>query len=412
MRSIWTAIVLLILSALVIMLAVGQLFLAGGVSVPSETALLYNMEQDIPFTGVYLRDETLITGAGAGVIGYEHEDGSKVGVSSVIARRYKNESEIDSRREIGQLEEQIAVLENAEKLIGTDDSQLEAISSQINEKHSALVDCILNGDYSGAASLENGMLEALCKREITLGEADGYQEKKAALEKRVSELTSRLSGDVSDIYAEGTGYFVSKVDGYEGELSFSDIESLTAERIKQIIAEPEKSGSGRYIGKLIADYTWRVAAVIETEQMFGFNKGSRVQLRVGSDASILDAQIVSVTDNGDGTSVYIFECDRLTSAVVQGRTAQFKLIADTFGGLRVSRSAIRYNEDGKRGVYIINGTTLSFRKIDVLYWGEDYVICSQNASSEGEGASDAGYLRLYDTIVTEGKDLHDGKVVN
>ncbi len=410
MRSIWTAVIVFILSVLVILLAVGQIFFAGGKKVPSEVALFYGIEEDIPFTGVYLRDETVIPSSGSGIISYEHADGSKVGVSSVIAVRYKSESEIDYRREIGQLQEQISVLENAEKLLGTDDSQLEAISSQINEQHSELVSRIISGDYSGAASLENGMLEALCKREITLRESDGYSEKKAALERRISELESRLSGDVSEICAGGTGYFVSKVDGYEGELSFSDVDSITAERINEIIENPDKSTQNKAVGKLIADYRWRVAAVIDTQSMFGVNKGSKVQLRVGSDASILDAEVVSVTDNGDGTSVFIFECDRLTSSVVQGRTAQFKLVTNSYGGLRVSRSAIRYNENGDRGVYVINGSTLSFRKINVVYWGEGYVICSQTVSEE-EAASGEKYLQLYDTIVTEGKDLYDGKVV-
>ena len=410
MRSAWTAIIVLVLSVLIILLAAGQIFFAGGAAVPSETALLYTIEEDIPFTGVYLRDETLIQSAGAGVLSYEHSDGSKVGVSSVIARRYKNENEIDYRREIELLEEQISVLENAEKLIGTDDSQLEAISSQINEQHSSLVSCIILGDYSGATSLENGMLEALCKREITLGESNGYAAKKSALQNRIAELDSRLSGEVGEIYADGTGYFVSKVDGYEGELGFSDIDGLTAEKIQQIIDNPNKATSSRAIGKLIADYTWRAAAVIETEKMFGINEGSRVQLRVGSDASILDAEVVSVSDNGDGTSLYIFECDRLTETVVQGRTAQFKLVTNSYGGLRVSRSAIRYNENNERGVYIINGSTLSFRKIDVVYWGEDYVICSQNHSEE-ELKQGEKFLQLYDTIVTEGKNLYDGKVV-
>lgn len=407
MRSRWTALIILILSAFVIVMAVGQAFFADDVKLPHETALYYDLEKDIPFTGVYMRDETVITNEGSGVMHYEHDDGSKVGVSSVIARRYKSDSEIEYRNEISRLKEQIAVLENAEKLIGTDNSQLEAISSQINEQHSALVACILQGDYEGASSLGNGMLEALSKREITLGESQGYDKKKDELQKRISELEARLSGEIYDIYAGGTGYFVSNVDGYEGELSFSDIEGITADKINRIIENPTKSHDRNAIGKLIADYTWRVAAVIETEKMFGINTGSKVTLRVGSDASTLEAKVISMTSNGDGTSVYVFECDKLTPSVVQGRTSQFKLVTNTFGGLRVSRGALRFDENGNQGVYIINGTTLSFRRVDIVYWGEDYVICSQNNDEE----SGAKYLRLYDDIVTEGKDLYEGKIV-
>lgn len=403
MNSRWTTAIIFVLSAFIILIAVGQIFFAGGENLSTETAFLYGMEEEVPFVGVYLRDETLIYDTGTGVLSYEHEDGSKVGKSSVIAYRYKSESEIDYRREIEELTEQIEVLESAEELIGTDNSQLEAISSQINEYHSALIACIINGDYTGAAALDGNVLEAMCKREITLQECDGYSEKIESLRQRIRELETLISGDVREITAGGTGYFVSKVDGYEGELGFSDIDSITAEYINEIIDNPEKTVSGSAVGKLISDYRWRVAAVIETEKMYGIYEGSTVTLRVGSDSALMEAEVVSVQSCGDDRSVYIFECDKLTSTVVQGRTAQFKLVINSYGGLRVSRSAIRYDDEGERGVFIISGSSLAFKKINPLYWGEDYVICSQE--------DDNDYLRLYDRIVTEGKDLYVGKVV-
>lgn len=402
MKSRWTTVTVFVLSAFIILIAVGQLFFAGGEKLKFETAYIYSMEEEIPFNGVYLRDETLIYGSGTGILSYEHEDGSRVGKSSVIAGRYRSENEIDYRREISELKEQIEVLKRAEELIGTDNSQLEAISGQINEQHSALINCIINGDYTAASGLHNGFLEAMCKREITLQESTGYSDRIAALQKRISELEALVSGDVQWIFAGGSGYFVSRVDGYEGELGFSDIDSLTEQRINDIVANPEKN-SGTAIGKLISDYTWRVAAVIETEKMFGIYAGSRVTLRVGSESSLLEADVVSVENCGDGKSIYVFQCDRLTSAVVQGRTAHFKLVISSYGGLRVSRGAIRYNNEGERGVYIVRGTSLAFRKINVLYWGEDYVICSQETGED--------YLKLYDRIVTEGRDLYEGKVV-
>lgn len=402
MKSRWTTVTIFVLSAFIILIAVGQLFFAGGGKLKFETAYIYSMEEEIPFDGVYLRDETLIYGSGTGILSYEHEDGSRVGKSSVIAGRYRSESEIDYRREISELKEQIEVLKRAEELIGTDNSQLEAISGQINEQHSALINCIISGDYTAASELHNGFLEAMCKREITLQESTGYSDRIAALQKRISELEALVSGDVQWIFAGGSGYFVSRVDGYEGELGFSDIDSLTEQRINDIVANPEKN-SGTAIGKLISDYTWRVAAVIETEKMFGIYAGSRVTLRVGSESSLLEADVVSVENCGDGKSIYVFQCDRLTSAVVQGRTAHFKLVISSYGGLRVSRGAIRYNDEGERGVYIVRGTSLAFKKINVLYWGEDYVICSQETGED--------YLKLYDRIVTEGRDLYEGKVV-
>ena len=145
--------------------------------------------------------------------------------------------------------------------------------------------------------------------------------------------------------------------------------------------------------------------MLDSSKLFGVYEGSTVTLRVGSQNIPLEAVVVSVRDTGrgDNTAVYVFECDRLTSAVVEGRTAHFKLEVNSYGGLRVSREAIRLNELGERGVYVVRGSSLSFKKINVIYWGEDYVICSQQ---EGDD-----YLKLYDEIVTEGKDLHDGRVI-
>lgn len=145
--------------------------------------------------------------------------------------------------------------------------------------------------------------------------------------------------------------------------------------------------------------------MIDSEQLFGCYEGSTVTLRVRSDPTPIEAEIVSITDSGrgDGTSVYVFECDTLTSSVVSGRTAQFKYIVNSYGGLRVSRSALRFNDDQERGVFVVVGGKLVFKKINVEYWGDDYLICTQE--------DDGDYLKLYDRIVTEGKDLYEGKVV-
>ncbi len=405
MESRWTTVIFAVLSAFVIMYFVGQVFLSGGSEIRTETAYVYDMTEDIPFEGVYLRNEGVVYSAGTGVLSYEHEDSSKVGKSSVIAYRYRNEKDIDLRRQIEALGKQIAVLQEAEKLVGTDNSQLDTITSQINMVHSSLVDCILEGDYGAASEYENQMLEALSKREIAKGESTGYSEKITMLQEEQARLKAQLSGDVQSVYANGTGYFVSSVDGYESELTFDESDSITADRIAAIIANPDISTSENAVGKLIADYRWRVAAVLDSSKLFGVYEGSTVLLRVGSQNTPLEAVVVSVRDTkrGDNTAVYVFECDRLTSAVVGGRTAHFKLVVNSYGGLRVSREAIRLNEQEERGVYVVRGSSLAFKRINVIYWGEDYVICSQE---EGDD-----YLKLYDEIVTEGKDLHDGRVV-
>lgn len=405
MESRWTSIIIIVLSLFVFVFFIGQVFFADGGKVVTETAYTYSMTEDVPFEGVFLRDETVVYSPGSGVLDYEHSDGSKVGKSSVIARRYRSEADIERRREIEKISEEIDVLTDAQKLAGTDNNQLENISSQINEHHSMILESLISGDYAAAQDQETAMLGVLSKREISRGDVSGYDGRIAVLRSRSAELQSMLSGEVTEIYADNTGYFVSSVDGYEGKLQMSDSGSITADQIDDVIAKPDLGKSYGAVGKLIADYRWRVAAVIKSEQLFGCYEGSTVTLRVRSDPTPIEAEIVSITDSGrgNGTSVYVFECDTLTSSVASGRTAQFKYIVNSYGGLRVSRSALRFNEDQERGVFVVVSGKLVFKKINVEYWGDDYLICTQE--------EDGDYLKLYDKIVTEGKDLYEGKVV-
>lgn len=403
MNSRWTRFIIVVLSLFVITIFIGQAFFAGGDNYPTETAYRYNYDEEIPFTGVYMRDESLIYNSGLGVLSYVAEDGSKVGKSSVVARRYRSENDIVCRREIENIEAQLKVLTGAEKLIGTDNSQLDAISAQINESHAVVVSSIMSGDYDTADSKKDNLLEAMCKREISLKNSDGYAVRKQQLNNEISRLEGMLHGEVQDITADGAGYFVSGADGYESEISFSDIEKMTADYINEVITSPKKGGTQNVIGKLIDDYHWRVAAVMDTDRMFGIYEGSTVTLRVGAGSQLLAANVVYSKPCGDGRSVYIFECDNLNAAVAAGRTAKFRVVINSYGGLRVPKKALRYNDDGIQGVYIIQGQSLAFKYVDVLYWGEDYVICSSDIKEN--------YLMMYDQIVTEGKDLYDGKAI-
>lgn len=405
MESRWTRAIIVMLSVFVLVFFFGHMVMDNMVDVVTETAFTYSMTEDIPFTGVFLRDETLVYSTGSGVIDYEHSDGSKVGKSSVIARRYRSELDIERRQEIEKINEQISVLTDAQRLAGTDNNQLETIASQINEKHSLILEKLTDGDYQAAQEMENSILGVLSKREISRGDIASYETKLASLKNRVAELEALISGDVEDIYAEGTGYFVSSVDGYETKLSIASSDEITADQIEEIIRKPDIGGGRNAVGKLIADYRWRVAAVIDSNLLFGCYEGGEVVLRVKNDPTPIEAEIVSITDTGrgDGTAVYVFECATLTSTVASGRIASFKYIVNSYGGLRVSRSAIRYNEEGERGVFIVQSGKLVFRKIEVEYWSDDYIIC--------KSVEDDGYLKLYDKIVTEGKDLYEGKVV-
>ena len=60
--------------------------------------------------------------------------------------------------------------------------------------------------------------------------------------------------------------------------------------------------------------------------------------------------------------------------------------------MRVPREAIRFVNDVK-GVYVIVGERTEFKKLDVIYEGDDYVLSAN--------ISDDDFLNLYDRIILE-----------
>ena len=84
------------------------------------------------------------------------------------------------------------------------------------------------------------------------------------------------------------------------------------------------------------------------------------------------------------------------------RTEEIEIRLKSYKGLRVPKEAVR-EVDGVTGVYTLVSQKIEFRPIEVLYTGDTYVVAKYD-SGDDDG------LRLYDQVITEGKDLYDGKV--
>ena len=125
-----------------------------------------------------------------------------------------------------------------------------------------------------------------------------------------------------------------------------------------------------------------------------------------------DAVIKDIRDEGDASkSLIILECNHFSEDFVAHRIERCDLIKGSYTGLKVPREAIRFDEveqdiigeNGQvtgttrvsaKGVYIMKGVQVIFKKLDVIYEGSNYVLSKVHEN-------DASYLALYDDILTE-----------
>ena len=106
----------------------------------------------------------------------------------------------------------------------------------------------------------------------------------------------------------------------------------------------------------------------------------------------------SVKNSDDGKILVVMSCDKLDEELASTRIASSMIVFDEFTGVRVPRKAIRFNGDQK-GVYVILGKDITFKKIDVIYEGDDFVL--------SKNTDDQRYLLLYDQILLENVRAED-----
>lgn len=382
-------------------------------SYETENATYYEVSDVSSFQGVYVRDEIVKSYSGTGAVRYCVDDGSKLGVGSVIAEVYSDPEQIDLRKRIAEKQEEIAMLRKIENPGTSENAQPANLASLIDEQYKNMIRLRERQDYSAMNSAKQDMTVLMSTYEKVTGSGVDFNDRIVALEDEVARLNSQLSAPETTIPAPESVYFVSYVDGYEDILTPETMHELTPEQISAVSDDGKLSATNageQMIGKLIRDYAWYIVGVFDNRKM-RLSEGDSTKIRLESVPQELTVNVVSLYATGDIDKTQgIFRCDELTHDTVQHRTERVEIVRDTVEGIRVPRSAIRFktlveeqtDEEGNvtttttdyKGVYVLVGETPEFRKIDVIYEDENYFLSSLDAGN--------GYIALYDDIIVKG----------
>ena len=146
------------------------------------------------------------------------------------------------------------------------------------------------------------------------------------------------------------------------------------------------------VGKLMKNYEWKFLGIIKNTNKFLINDG--LSIRFNSSNKIYGVTVDSIKPiDGTDTSIVILSCNELDDTVLNNRFDNAELIFDEYTGIKIPREAIRF-QGKQKGVYVMLGQDITFKKVDVIYEGDDYVL--------SKNTSDDSYLLLYDQILLEG----------
>ncbi|MBQ3006699.1 MAG: hypothetical protein IJD78_03960 [Clostridia bacterium] len=357
-----------------------------------------------------IRDETILNTASTGVIVPLADNAERVSKGSTIAASFPSEAAAENYVKVQSLGTRLEAYKKIDSQLRLANIDIGKLTDEIDSEFESMLDAAYNNDYSNLAQVKLSFSEKLSRKQISYGTEVDCAEKIAGLQNEISALNS--SGTPSEIItAEESGYYVSKLDGYENVLTCDDIEAITPEMLEKAYSGKKNDVSGSSIGKIIDGYNWYIATVIESSAAGSFSKGKSFSLMFDDSGRNPVRTVVHYVKNFDeAKTLVVFRCNLMNEELTALRRVNGKIILNQFTGLKVNRDAVRLDEEGNAGVFVRTGNMVNFRSLNIVYSDEDFVIAVKPSSDSGIKLSHT-HLKLYDEIIISGKELSDGMVI-
>lgn len=374
--------------------------------VTTEIALDKTVANNVITQAFIVRDETPIIANVSGTLVPLVEDGKRVANGDDVAVVFADETAAKIYNQLTEVKNDIAYFSSLQNKIGIQTSDFSALDERLYNACENYVSTIAGGVVESYSEKENLVRDAATSRQLSSGVEIDPSQKLSELKLKLSELEGQERG-YTKIKADNPGYYISVVDGYEKAVDYSKVSSMTTEQIENLLngnVSAVTADSGNYMGKLVDGFNWYIFCVLDYEKVMGIQMNGKLTVEfLGTTAEPIKAEVVAINDAVGGKTALVLKCNLMNTKYAVLRNEQIRLVFNEYTGFQVNNKAIR-ELDGQKGVYVLNGNIITFKKINIVYSDSEYSVCT---TPDGE----SGYIKLYDEIVVEGTDLYDGKIL-
>ena len=364
------------------------------------TAIEYEAGAGYYATGFVVRSEQLIDSEYDITILTANE-GMRVAKNQAVATGYLSENAQQRQARIAELTKQISQLSYAGDYSQSIQDQAK-LDAKIAADLSAFSTYLYRRDMNSIEDLSPEL-----KGYILCSSSDEETAKtiSAQLERAKNELSHLQTAAAEDtklITAPAAGYFSTAVDGYESVLTPDLLDSITTRDYEALSPEEELPN---HAGKLILGNRWYYTFLMPAGELSGLKKGDRVQIHFARNFyDRIEMRVLRVSQNEAGQRLVVLYSDYYLQNVTLLRKQSAEITYVSYKGLRVPKTAVRVNENGQSGVFVLEGATAKWKPITILRDnGESYVVELDRSRT--------GNLWPGDEIILGGKGLYDGKVV-
>ncbi len=370
----------------------------------TEIAINRDMQSVIETEAFIVRDETYITtdNSGGTVVSIA-EDGKRVSSGDNVAVVFPSSESAASYVRINELEKEIEYYSQLKNRVGIGTNAPSSYSKLIDE---ACITFITTSRETIGSDFDNALTDlrdAITARQLAVGEELSVDAKLAELQ---AEFISINSGAVEykTISAPNSGYYIGSVDGYEKILDFNKVTSLTCQDIETLLKAEKQETPANVMGKLVDEFDWYFVCTVPYNESGKIEVGKSVKVNIPNTAvGTINCTVMHKGNKEDDSVAVVIKCNLMNRNLANLRIHDIEIIVDDYVGIKINNDAIR-EVNGEKGVYVQRGNIIQFRKINIIYSAEDYSVV--------ESVADSAYLQQYDSVITQGVDLYDGKVVS
>jgi hypothetical protein len=358
-------------------------------------------------------------------------DGGKVARGGKLADVYAAAApEIENR--ISEIDTQIAQLRknDAEDRSAQTTTTLDA--AIYDKFFSIAADCAA-GDCGDAIARRVSLLVDMQKRAAVRGTGSDYETRIRQLESERNSLTKQLGDNLETVRSDISGYYYAEYDGYGEIFSADRIDSMTYDEFEELLDSEPRFEDTLCVGTVLSDFNWYIACPMSKKEASALVDmyDCSVQFLTAAQSFTMDLYRIIPETPGEG-AVVILRCETVPSAFDFTRMQKVLISTVEYSGFELPVTALRV-VDGYRGVYVQDGVTVRFRRVNVIHESEDgTVICTGNAQENEAireevrlanlrtgkaGAYDETSFGTYywieenDVVIVGGRDLYSGKIV-
>lgn len=411
MKNTLKQLMIVVCSVLFICYAILQLVLNVGDDVTIEYASFAQVNDTAKVDAYIFRDETVIEQSFRGTDCYMADNGEKVHIGQPLCVTYSDSTAAGVQEEINVLNEKIAVLEQSSTSLSAFSLDINKIDENISSSIIGIQRSVNDGELEKALRAESSLLVQMNRRQAAVSSVDVFGSLANDCRSRKAVLEAGLSGARTTTTAPSAGYFYNEVDGYESVFSARAVQNITIPEFERLTTQVVPLSTENTVGKLADSSKWYLLFKYPKRDASLFKLGGNVEVifPYSSNRSIVMKleNVVSQTDRDE--VIMVLSTYTLPEGFNFTRMQQVEVVRESFEGLRVRAEAIR-KLNGTTGVYSLDGNIVRFKTVEILFEDRGYYVVSlPKADNKAYVSSTA--LSLYDAVITEGKELYDGKVL-